>query len=88
MKNERKKDLTYSTYAVTLYFDDEASVTINNLTASLAQIINNDYMLANKVPAHLTLGMFHVEDSDLQKLNFETFAKLVILNFTQENKES
>lgn len=69
MKNERKKDLTYSTYAVTLYFDDEASVTINNLTASLAQIINNDYMLANKVPAHLTLGMFHVEDSDLQKLN-------------------
>ena len=57
MKNE-KRDLSYSTYAVTLYFDDEASVAINNLTASLAQIINNDYMLANKVPAHLRLVCF------------------------------
>ena len=68
MKNE-KRDLSYSTYAVTLYFDDEASKSISNLTESLAQIIDNDYMIANRVPPHLTLGMFHVEDSDLQKLN-------------------
>ena len=68
MKNE-KRDLSYSTYAVTLYFDDEASKSISNLTESLAQIIDNDYMIANSVPPHLTLGMFHVEDSDLQKLD-------------------
>lgn len=76
MKNE-KRDLSYSTYAVTLYFDDEVSALIGNLTASLAQIISNDYMIANKVPPHLTLGMFHVEDSDLKKLNsaFGEFAE-------------
>ena len=68
MKNETKKELSYSTYAVTLYFEYKDSDEISNLTAKLAKIIDNDYMIANNVPPHLTLGMFHVEDDDLQKL--------------------
>ena len=64
-----KKELNYSTYAVTLYFDDKTSTEISNLTAKLANIISNDYMIANSVPPHLTLGMFHVEDSDSEKMD-------------------
>lgn len=77
MKIETKKDLSYSTYAVTLYFDDRDSAAISNLTERLAQVIVNDYMIANNVPPHLTLGMFHVEDDDLQKLDkvFSTFVE-------------
>ena len=69
MEIETKKNLSYTTYAVTLYFDDRNSNAISNLTVKLAQIIGNDYMIANNVPPHLTLGMFHVEDSDSQKLD-------------------
>ena len=75
MKNE-KRDLSYSTYAVTLYFDDRDSAAISNLTERLAQVIVNDYMIANNVPPHLTLGMFHVEDSDVQKLD-KVFSEFV-----------
>ena len=76
MKNETKKELSYSTYAVTLYFDDRDSAAISNLTERLAQVIVNDYMIANNVPPHLTLGMFHVEDSDVQKLD-KVFSEFV-----------
>ena len=78
MKNETKKELSYSTYAVTLYFEYKDSDEISNLTAKLAKIIDNNYMIANNVPPHLTLGMFHVEDSDVQKLDkiFSEFVEI------------
>ncbi len=57
-----------TTYAITLYFDQATTAQIRTLTADLAAVTTNDYMIANSVPPHLTLGMFHAEDADLQKL--------------------
>ena len=56
------------TYAITLYFDDAVTKQIRTLTSDLAAVTGNDYMIANSVPPHLTLGMFHAEDAQLQKL--------------------
>ena len=58
----------FSTYAITLYFDDDTTTAIRTLTARLADITGNDYMTANSVPPHLTVGMFHVIEADVGKL--------------------
>ena len=63
-----KSDRNFLSYAVTLYFDDKASLEIRKLTKVLSTVTGNDYMLQNNVPPHLTLGMFHADDVDLQKL--------------------
>ena len=65
----------FSTYAITLYFDDDTTTAIRMLTARLADITGNDYMTANSVPPHLTVGMFHVNNADVGELKalFEEF---------------
>ena len=70
---------SFSTYAITLYFDDAANTTIRQLTAQLAEVTGNDYMTVNNVPPHLTLGMFHVNEADVGKLKmlFEDFVSAV-----------
>ena len=65
-----------ATYAFTLYFDDVTTEQIRALTAELAGITKNDYMVANSVPPHLTLGMFHAEGSELENLK-ELFCEFV-----------
>ena len=72
-----KKD--FSTYAITLYFDDATSTVIKELTALLADVTGNDFMTANSVPPHLTLGMFHANDADVGNLKtqFENFVSTV-----------
>ena len=69
----------FSTYAITLYFDEDTTSAIRTITARLADITGNDYMTANSVPPHLTLGMFHVVDADVGKLKalFEDFVSAV-----------
>ena len=76
-----------STYAITLYFDDATSAKIRTLTSDLAAITSNDYMIANSVPPHLTLGMFHADDSELEKLEalFEEFLRAVQNEFTERD---
>lgn len=66
-----------STYAVTLYFDPESTTLIRSAISHLAEICGNDYMIQNEVPPHLTLGMFHASDADLEKLEnlFRDFSK-------------
>lgn len=68
---------TYSTYAITLYFDADAAGQIRLLTSELAGLTQNDYMVRNSVPPHLTLGMFHAEDADEGKVKdlFTEFAR-------------
>lgn len=68
-----------TTYAITLYFDDVVTDYIRALTADLAAVTGNNYMLANSVPPHLTLGMFHAEDEELEKLKtlFMDFVRAV-----------
>ena len=73
-----------NTYAITLYFDDAVTKQIRVLTSDLAAITSSDYMIANSVPPHLTLGMFHAEDFELEKLEalFGEFVRAVQNEFT------
>ena len=66
---------SFSTYAITLYFDDDTTEWIRTFTAHLAEVTGNDFMTANNVPPHLTVGMFHVDEADVEKLKalFEEF---------------
>ena len=66
---------SFSTYAITLYFDDNTTDWIRGLMAQFAQVTGNDFMTANEVPPHLTVGMFHVSEADVEKLKnlFEDF---------------
>lgn len=68
MKLKNNINTLSTTYAITLYFDDTATTQIRTLTSDLATITSNDYMIANSVPPHLTLGMFHADDYELEKL--------------------
>ncbi len=67
---------SYSTYAISLNFDEATNTYIRSLMASLAQASGNFYMTEHKVPPHLTLGIFHCQDSDLEKLKelFDSFS--------------
>ena len=69
----------FSTYAITLYFDDDTTSSVRKLMAQFADVTGNDYMTANDVPPHLTLGMFHVIEADIGKLKalFEDFVSAV-----------
>ncbi len=66
---------SFLTSEVTLYFDDKTTEEIRTLTKALYEVTGNDYMVRNNVPPHLTLGMFHVNDGDFEKLKalFEDF---------------
>ncbi len=63
-----KEKKSYSTYAVSLNFDEAANSYICSLMNCLAQASGNSYMTEHKVPPHLTLGIFHCAASDLEKL--------------------
>lgn len=85
MKLKNNINTLSTTYAITLYFDDTATTQIRMLTSDLAAITSNDYMIANSVPPHLTLGMFHAEDSELEKLEtlFWEFVRAVQDEFAE-----
>ena len=74
-----KQEKPFSTYAITLYFDEDTTSAIRELTAQLARVTENDYMTVNNVPPHLTVGMFHVSDADVGKLKnlFKDFVSAV-----------
>jgi len=69
------KKISYSTYAVSLNFDEGTESYIRGLIQELAEASGNFYMTDHEVPPHLTLGIFHCENSDLKKLEsrFDTF---------------
>ena len=78
---------SFLTYAVTLYFDDKTTEEIRMLTKALYEVTGNDYMVRNNVPPHLTLGMFHVNDGDFEKLKalFEGFVAAARERFFADN---
>lgn len=45
-------------YLVSLYFDDESTVKIQKLIHKTAAKSGNDFMIANKVPPHITISAF------------------------------
>ncbi|MBO7122488.1 MAG: NUDIX domain-containing protein [Treponema sp.] len=67
----------YSTYAVSLCFDDAAAQSVKAVQERLAQICGNNFLIEHSVPPHVTLGAFHAEPGALPKLQkaFDDFAK-------------
>lgn len=61
-------DTTYSTYAVSLYFDDAADSCIRTAAAALASATENTALTNPETPPHLTLGMFHAAEADVPEL--------------------
>lgn len=75
MKNGRAP--SYSTYAVSLCFDDAAAQSVKAVQERLAQICANNFLIEHSVPPHVTLGVFLAEPGALNALQnaFEAFAK-------------
>ena len=75
MKNGRAP--AYSTYAVSLCFDDAAAQSVKAVQERLAQICGNSFLIEHSVPPHVTLGVFHAEPGALSVLQnaFDGFAK-------------
>jgi 2'-5' RNA ligase len=48
-------------FAVMLYFDEATNKLIEEYLGKLKEFSNNDYMLENKMPAHITLAMWNSE---------------------------
>ncbi len=91
--DSRKKQ--YSSYSVSLSFDSKSTMAIKNESRRLEGICGNFYLSDHSVPVHLTLGIFHCPEPELDKLKkvFDDFTKdflrdqcqdchRMILNFT------
>lgn len=52
-------------YLVSLYFDDKTNKQILKYMTAVAEATGNDYMLEHKVPPHITISSFEVEESNL-----------------------
>lgn len=48
-------------FAVMLYFDDDTDKKVKEYFEKLRKLSNNDYMLDNNMPAHITLAMWNSE---------------------------
>lgn len=57
LKNYFAEDTT-RTYSVSLFFDEKSTVELSNFILQVAQITKNDYVVRNKIPPHITIGMF------------------------------
>lgn len=58
-----------SEYAVVLYFDQYTNSIFQNMINKAAEVTDNHYMTENRIPPHLTIGIFSTEDEpDISKL--------------------
>ena len=71
-----KHTQVFSTYSVSLYFDDASAAQLRHAAERISLVTDNDYMIQHSVPPHITLGMFHVAEEELQLLKkvFADFA--------------
>lgn len=69
-------NLKVATYAVSLYFDKKSSAEVLSCVRRVAEACGNFYMTEHEVPPHLTLGIFHASDGEVDKLKalFKEFA--------------
>ena len=81
-KIERNKvfyqESLYQTYSVSLFFDEKSTAELLDFILQVAQITKNDYVVKNKIPPHITLGMFKATKNQewqlveiIQKFNSE-----------------
>lgn len=78
---------TLITYAVSLHFTEDVNNIISATTKEIANLTGNTFMLDNKVPPHITIGAFHAEKKDEQKLlkivqDFSKTQKAGTIHFT------
>lgn len=59
---------TKFTYAISLFFDDDSTQNLNSLINSIAEITENFYVVENRIPPHITLGMFKGTKESEEKL--------------------
>ncbi len=76
------------TYSISLLFDDEVSQKLFHIKDLFARATGNSFLIENSVPAHITLGMFHVRKDEVEKLKalFSDFAREIVDNFSNEQK--
>lgn len=60
-------------YLVSLYFDDKTNQQILRHMIAVAEATGNDYMLEHKVPPHITISSFEVDE----KVNSDVVSQLV-----------
>lgn len=60
-------------YLVSLYFDDKTNQQILRHMVAVAEATGNDYMLEHKVPPHITISSFEVDE----KVNSDVVRQLV-----------
>ena len=79
-----RKNVSHSTYAVSLYFDGESASKISCCVKETAEASENFYLTEHEVPPHMTLGVFHASDDELEKLKslFKEFASKIGRTFT------
>lgn len=65
------------TYAISLLPDQEAAAQIRTAVQELARHSGNNFMVEHAVPPHLTLGLFHAQETDLALLQelFKEFSE-------------
>lgn len=77
-------DFPKLTYAVSLGFDALSSEKLISVQKSFSEITGNFYLMENSVPPHLTLGMFHADESEFDEIKnaFSDFASQAGSNFS------
>ena len=68
-------------YLVSLYFDEKTNKNIQNLIDKVAGKTGNDFMIAGKVPPHITVSAFETkrENEVLERL------QIIVTDLTQSN---
>ncbi len=73
----------FGTYAVSIVFDSHSSEKIRKLQGEFADLTGNYFLIEKNPPPHITLGMFHVAPSKIEKLcsDFSDFADSLFEDF-------
>lgn len=66
IKNSDNKNII--TYAVSLHFSQDVNNIISQTMASIAEVTGNLFIIENKVPPHITIGVFHATKENELKL--------------------
>lgn len=64
-------------YAIVLYFDPQASNSLQKAIDKMADLTSNTYLIDVKIPPHITVGCFFGESPDPMVETVETFLKRV-----------
>ena len=53
-------------YAAVLHLDDKSAEQIQKITQYIAEYTDNDYMISNRIPPHITVADFNADDTEIQ----------------------